>query len=328
MADLAVVIVTWNGWELTRRALASLFADAAAAGATLEVIVVDNGSTDGTVERLRDEFPAVACLPLGENLGFAAANNRALAHVTAPLVFLLNNDTVVEPGTVAALLAAARGAPGYAIFATQMVQLHAPDRVDNRGIYLDATAHCRQLDTGAPVEPGPDASEIFGASGGACVVRTEVLRRIGLFDESLGSYWEDGDFACRARASGYRCLYVPGARILHEGSATGNRLPDRKLYLIQRNMAIVCQRWLPFRPLRGWAWLSLAREAYYVLQAVVNRQAMLVLAAKREGFRRARAEAVSFPDGQRDAARRRLEEWIGVRMRATDAAPPPVETRR
>jgi GT2 family glycosyltransferase len=301
----SVVIVTWNGWSLTERTLRSLYEDAA--GRDVEIIVADNGSTDGTVDRLVAEFPAVRTLAFNENLGFATANNRAIQHASAPLVFLLNNDTVVLRGTLTALLDAAARSSAYALFSTQMIQMHAPDRVDNRGLYVDATAHCRQLDTNAPVEPGRGEGEVFGASGGAVVIRAELLSEIGLFDETLGSYWEDCDFACRARAAGYRCLYVPGARILHEGSATGNRLPLRKLALIQRNMAIVCRRWFPFSPLRLWSWLSLVREVYYVVRGVAEGNGGVVLRAKRDAWRWSRARA-SAPTAS-------LVEWIGVRIR-------------
>jgi N-acetylglucosaminyl-diphospho-decaprenol L-rhamnosyltransferase len=317
--DLSVIVVTWNGLELTRRALRSLAEHAD--GLALQVIVVDNGSADDTAVRLPQEFPNARYVRLDRNLGFAAANNRALAVAEAPLLMLLNNDAVVLPGTLRALAAAARSAPEFGVFATQMLQLRHPDRVDNRGIYLDATGHCRQLDSDAPAEPGPGHREVFGASGGACVVRAEVVERIGLFDESLESYQEDCDFACRARAHGVRTLYVPDARVLHEGSATGDRIADRKLYLIQRNMAVVTRRWLPFHPLRPTSWLSAARQAYYVARAVPARRAGLVLRAKRDALRHVRP-APPPPDGLA-----RVRAWVGVRGRPASVPPSALERR-
>lgn len=312
-ADLSVIMVTWNGWDLTRRALASLYATAPA-GLRLEVVVVDNDSTDATRPALAAEFPQVRLVRLDRNYGFATANNRAIPHATAPLLFLLNNDTVVEPGALAALVDAARAHPAFDVFASQMVQLADPGRVDNRGIYLDATAHCRQLDTDAPVEPGRPACEIFGASAGACVLRRRVVDELQLFDESLESYWEDCDFAYRVRAAGHRCLYVPGARIRHVGSATGNRIADRKLYLIQRNMPLVTARWLRFPPLRAYSWLFAARELYYVARAPLAGRGGLVLRAKRDAWRRTARE------GRRSTGDAALRRWIGRKARPLDPA--------
>lgn len=301
---VAVVVVTWNGWALTRRALRSVYADPPREG--VQVVVVDNGSTDDTAAAIGAEFPAATYLRLDRNYGFAIANNRALPHVVAPLVLLLNNDAELAPGALAALVDAAAAEPAFDVFATQMLRLRDPARVDNRGLYLDLSGHCRQLDAGRPAVPGRPRSEIFGASGGACLVRTRVLTALGLFDETLGSYWEDCDFAYRARAAGRRCLYVPEAVVLHEGSATGDRLPDAKLFQIQRNMAVVCARWIGFRPLRATSWLSVAAELFQVGRAATRGRGRVALRAK-WAARRHPAGGHAPPD-----AWARLRPWVGV----------------
>lgn len=314
---VTIVIVTWNGLAMTRRALESIRAQRS--GERLEILVVDNGSTDGTVETLRSEFPEVTTLALGSNLGFARANNAALALITAPLVFLLNNDTVLADGALRALLSTAVAAPEFSILAPEMVQMQAPGLVDNRGIYLDVTGRCRQLDTNRLVSDQRASCEIFGASGGACLIRREVVQTIGLFDESLESYWEDCDFALRARAAGHRCLFVPAARIYHEGSATGKRIPERRLYLIQRNTAIVSARWLPFRVRRAESWLSLARQAYDVSRSAFAGHAGVVLRAKRDAFGTPAAVADRVAEA-------RIRAWVGrksrpVRIAAAQCSP-------
>src|SRR5690606_4737268 len=133
----------------------------------LEIVVVDNASSDGTGEELASAYPHVRYLRLPDNRGFAAGNNVGLSLATGSLVFLLNNDTVVEPGAMAALLAAASEHPEFDVFAPQMLRMHEPSVVDNRGIYLDRSGHLRQLDSGADELPRRPPSEIFGASGGA-----------------------------------------------------------------------------------------------------------------------------------------------------------------
>jgi GT2 family glycosyltransferase len=308
-AAVTVVIVTWNGLELTRRAVESVLDQEI--DQAVEIMVVDNGSSDGTPEILPAEFPTIIFERFPTNLGFARANNFAVNRARSPLVLLLNNDAVLAAGALRALLGAADAGPDYGVFAPEMLQMRAPHLVDNRGIYLDWTAHCRQLDSNSPAGSVQQPSEIFGASGGACLIRRSVVEAIGLYDESLESYWEDGDFALRAQAGGIRCLFVPSATVYHEGSATGDRVADRKLYLIQRNMAIVTTRWLPFRLSSPASWLSLAREMYYVLQALPSGRASLVVRAKLEGWRRERPRLEA-------GTRARLAAWIGVRYR--DAA--------
>lgn len=308
---VSVLLVTWNGWTLLERCLESLEAEQGAGGA-LEIVVVDNASSDRTAEEVASTYPHVRYLRLPENRGFAAGNNAGLPLATGSFVFLLNNDTVVEPGAIAALLSAAAEHPEYAVFAPQMLRMHDPSVVDNRGIYLDRSGHLRQLDSGVGAEPWRPTSEIFGASGGAALIRRDVIERCGLFDESLGSYLEDGDFACRIRAAGFRTLHVPGARILHEGSATGDRLPERKLHLIQRNMLIVNRRWFPFRPWRAHSWLGLAYEGAQWVRSVVRRQGPVTWKAKREAL------AIQPPDVRPSDDHRRLRRWLGVRGIALD----------
>ncbi|MFN2566826.1 MAG: glycosyltransferase family 2 protein [Gemmatimonadaceae bacterium] len=308
--DVSAIVVTWDGWSLTRRAIQSLYAEEDAQSLRLEVIVVDNNSTDETPEALPALFPRARYLRLDGNYGFAIANNRALPLATAPLIVLFNNDAVAQRGALRALVDAARAAPDFAIFAPQMIQLRRPSLVDNRGLYLDASTHIRQIDTGTPVSVRRDLCEVFGASAGACLLRREVMDHIGLFDESLGTYWEDCDFALRARAAGYRCLYVPDAHVLHEGSATTERMGDWKLYHIHRNMPVVCRRWLPFRARRLSSWLWVARELYYVVRGVATGRGRTVLRAKRDAWRHPTGPWRVTPE-----QRARLEAWLGVKAR-------------
>lgn len=311
---LSVLVATWNGWALTRRALRSLYSTAPP-GLDLEVIVADNGSTDETRSALAAEFPSVRVLALGSNCGFAAANNRALEVARSQLLLLLNNDTVLDQGSLAALLQCANSRPEFHVFAAQMVRFDAPQVVDNRGIYLDATAHCRQIDTGAPTDALAAPVEVFGASGGACLIRRSVVDAIGLFDESLESYLEDCDFALRARAAGYRCLYIPQAVVRHVGSATGNRISRHKLYLIQRNALIVRRRWIRLDPWHAASWLFHAREVYHVARSVFTGHPGVVLRAKRDALRSATRAEADAPTTQQ-----LLRSWFGVRRRP---APPP-----
>ena len=236
---LSVIVVTWNGCALLRNMLESLYVDASAAEVSIEVIVVDNGSEDDTLETLAREFPLVKTVPLDSNVGFAKANNIGVGQSSGKLVLLLNNDLVIQAGFVRAILAGAERYPTASIFATQMLTVANPERVDNRGIYLAWTGHYRQRDSGRLRHPERAAGLAYGASGGAMCVRRSFLTRHGLFNEAYVTYLEDADFALRARNAGARCVYLPDAVVLHHGSATADRLPDWKFFQIQRNQAML-----------------------------------------------------------------------------------------
>lgn len=300
---ITIVLITWNGWALLERCLRSLV-ETNQNGPEVEVLVVDNGSDDGTAAGIA-AFPWVRYMPQQTNLGFVRANNLGVAAGRAELVLILNNDTVVEPQAITALVAAAREHPEFDIFVPEMRCLAAPAIVDNRGIFLDRTGHFRQLDAGAPVSRARPRSEVFGASGGACLVRRDVVRRIGLFDEALEFYLEDCDFAARARATGFRALFVPESRVLHEGSATASREPDRKFFLIQRNMWALWRRWSARAPWRLAWWLGIAYEAFQAMQAARTGRVGLFVRAKRA------AGTLGGANGNGRA----IVDWVGVRSR-------------
>lgn len=315
---LSIVLVTWNGWSLLERCLVSL-STAVRGLEGVEIIVVDNGSTDGTADALAAEYPRVRLVAVDGNLGFARANNLGAAEARGSLLLLLNNDTVVAPDAIGALLAAAGEHPEFDLFAPEMRQLARPDRVDNRGIYLDRGGHFRQLDSGAPVLPPRARCEIFGPSGGACLVRRGVVDDVGLFTGGLESYLEDADFAARARAARYRTLYVPESCVLHEGSATGERIADRKFYLIQRNMLAVWRHWFGTVPGRPSWWVGALYEVGQVARAAMHGRGAVALRAKRDAEAVAGLRAGGGARAGRSACDA-LHGWLGLRARPV--APP------
>jgi len=315
---VSIIFVTWNGWPLLESALASLV-ETDQMRSDIDLNFVDNASTDETAAMLARDFPGIRHLIQSTNLGFARANNIGAERARAELLLLLNNDTTVAPRAIDELLAAARAHPDFDIFVPEMRVMRAPEVVDNRGIYLDASGHFRQLDSGGAVADRRGRSEVFGASGGACLIRRSVVRRIGLFDETLESYLEDADFAARARAHGVRALYVPESVILHMGSATGERIADRKFFLIQRNMRTLWQRWIAARAPSATWWLGRAYRAFQGVKAMRAGRWRLWRDAKRAG-----GASPASPE-----QRARVRAWIGVKSRSLStsaAAEPRVKT--
>jgi len=202
----------------------------------VEVSLVDNGSTDGSLEYVRRYWPQARTICLPGNVGFAAANNIGIRDSVAPYLITLNNDTEVEPGWLEALLNTAEADPAIGVCASRIVLDAQPDRLDSAGITLDRWGFAWQRghlqpDAGAYRQ----ACDVWGASAAAALYRRTMLDAIGTFAEDFGSYYEDVDLAWRAQRAGWRCHYVPDQRVLHVHSATGGRDPDRKLFLLTRN---------------------------------------------------------------------------------------------
>ena len=215
----SVLIPTWNGKELLRPCIDSLshqtFRD-------FEVVVAENGSTDGTRDMLEQEYPWVRVVALDRNYGFARGVHAAYDAATGNLIVLLNNDTETAPTWLEELVAAANNHPEAGYFACKVLLQQDRSRLHSAGDYygLDGIPGNR----GIWERDGPSFSErgwVFGAQGAACAYRRSLLDAVGFFDEDFVSYCEDVDLNWRANLRGYRCLYVPEAHVYHHVSATG-----------------------------------------------------------------------------------------------------------
>jgi GT2 family glycosyltransferase len=187
-----------------------------------EVIVVDNGSTDGSLGLLERGYPDVRVLPLGENRGFAGACNAGIRAARGRFILLLNNDTEVDTQWLEQVLAAFERHPDAGMVASKMLLFDRRDtfhtagdfyRVDgqpgNRGVW--------QRDEGQY----DDEEYVFGACGGSAAYRRRMLEQVGLLDEVFFYSCEDVDLAWRAQLAGWRCVYAPRAVVYHKLSATG-----------------------------------------------------------------------------------------------------------
>jgi N-acetylglucosaminyl-diphospho-decaprenol L-rhamnosyltransferase len=210
----AIYIPTYNGRERLARTLRSLEAQSRPA----DVVVADNGSTDGTAELLREEFPEVALLEFGQNLGFGRALNRAVAEHPADPVILLNNDVEAEPRFVEALLDAA--AEGAESVAGVLVQEAAPGLIDSAGVVADRTLMGFDYLHGEPLSAAASAADPLGPTGGAALYERAAFKAVGGFDERIFLYYEDLDLALRLAAAGGRCRLAGEALALHAYSAS------------------------------------------------------------------------------------------------------------
>lgn len=294
----SIVIPTYNGRRLLEICLASV-ARHRPASIPIEVIVADDGSTDGTASWLAEAHPEVVAVRLDRNLGFCAAANAGIAAARGPLLQLLNNDTEVMAGWVEAALEPFAD-PRVGSVAPLVLVRSDPSRVDSAGDSYAAFGWPSKRGHGEPsirwADRAPD--RVFGASGSSAFYRAEALRKVGSFDPSFGSYYEDVDLAFRLRWAGYDCAFAPACRVLHEISASYDHGTAELQERMARNAEIVFWSNLPV------AWLAAA--------AIPHAAFTLAQAA----WRLARGRHRPFIAGKIEAARRWRTIGPGRKLRA------------
>lgn len=266
------MVVNWNGRAYLETCLRSLekqsFRD-------FEVLVVDNGSGDGSVAMVRSQFPWVAQIVENrENLGFGVANNQAIVRARGPYIVLLNNDTEVEPGWLEALVSAAEADPSVGMCASKILNFDRRDVIDNTGhlIFRDGLNRGRgrlEVDRGQY----DNAREALFPSGCAALYRKSMLAEVGLFDETFFAYGDDTDLGLRARLAGWRCAFVPEARVYHRYSATTGQYSPTKAFLVERNRVWVAFKLLPLTMLVASPCYTFARFALQAYGALTGKGA-------------------------------------------------------
>jgi len=242
---ISVVIVNWNRRALLHSCLRAVSHQTRPAA---EVIVVDNGSTDGSAAMVRAEFPHVRVLELRENRGFAAANNLGIRMARGAWIALLNNDTEPEPTWLEELSRPLEQDAAVGFCASKLVRADGSGRLDAAGDEFLTVGVAVKRGEGQPEGCYGQSDEVFGASAAAALYRRELFEDVGLFDEAFTpAYHEDTDLNFRAQLLGYQCRYVPTAEVRHRVSATLGRQDPGVLYLRARNSWYVLVKNLPAR---------------------------------------------------------------------------------
>ena len=211
-----------------------------------KVLVVDNGSTDGSVEWLKEH--RIPSIFLKENTGFSGAVNTGIRAADTPYVLLLNNDTRVEPGFVAAMERAMDQSPKIFSVSSRMIQMYHPELLDDAGDMYSILGWAYQRGVGRSVNLYQKSCRVFSACAGAAIYRRAVFDEIGLFDELHFAYLEDIDVGWRAKLYGYDNVYCPDAAVYHVGSGTsGSRYNSFKVRLAARNCI-----YLNYKNMPGW----------------------------------------------------------------------------
>jgi GT2 family glycosyltransferase len=237
--DVSIIIVTWNGKHLLQACLSAV---AAQEGVSFEMIVVDNGSEDGTANFIRERFPSVRVVPLSQNLGFAAGNNAGVREARGRYLAFLNNDTEAEAGWLRALLGGLDEKARFALATSRIVYMHNPGVIDSAGDGVLRWGGAFKRHHGAPAHLAVSSDEVFGVCGAACLMPRAVFDELGGFDEDFFASHEDVDLSYRARLRGYRCRYVADAVVRHHGSATLGKTSEVAVFHGQRNL-----EWMYFK---------------------------------------------------------------------------------
>jgi GT2 family glycosyltransferase len=261
---ISVVIPNWNGARFLPTCLDSLRKQTQPSD---DVIVVDNGSQDGSLELLRERYPEVRVISWPDNQGFAVAVNAGIRAASGDAVALLNNDTECDPAWLSELNRAAEEHPEAGFFASKLLLFDRRTVIHTAGDFFGTN--------GLPGNRGvwgedhgqfDEMVDIFSACAGAALYRKAMLDEIGLFDESLGSYCEDVDLSFRAQLAGYRCRFVPTARVYHRISATGGG--PLSSYYTGRNFLLVLAKNMPGPLLRRHAPSIIATQLSLVWESL------------------------------------------------------------
>ena len=229
----SVIVLNWNGKHHLAECLDSLRRQSLL---NFEIMLVDNGSTDGSVEFLTDSYPEVMLLELPRNIGFAGGVNAGIKASSGEYVVLLNNDTEVVATWLEQLAAAITSHPDVFIFASKLVNYFDRTSIDSAGDGMDLCRGPYKIGELLPAETFNECTIIFGACGGGGCYKREIFDQIGFFDEDFFAYFEDSDLSFRANWAGYRCLFVPDAIIYHKvgGTSDTNQVRRSRFDILRR----------------------------------------------------------------------------------------------
>ncbi len=243
MAKTTVVIPNYNGIKYIDGCLRSLYKGSVHP----EIILVDNGSADGSLSLVKEKYPLVKVIEFTENTGFSKAVNAGIRMARTEYVLLLNNDTVSGQEMMACLEKAMDDDPGIFSAGAKMISLHDRNKLDGAGDFYCALGWAYARGKDKPVDSYDKEGRIFSACAGAAIYRRGLFDKIGYFDENHFAYLEDIDIGYRANIYGYPNKYAPEAEVFHAGSAvSGSRHNEFKVKLSARNSIYLIYKNMPF----------------------------------------------------------------------------------
>ena len=230
---VSIIVLNWNGKQYLETCLSSLLRQKYP---DIEIIFVDNGSIDGSVEFVREKFPSLTVIIHKKNLGFAQGVNSGIIESHGKYIATINNDAEADSEWISCLMHVMQSDPGIGSCASTMLRYYDREIIDSAGIvaYQNGNAYDRgaqEFDAGQY----DMQTEIFGACAGAALYRRQMLDEIGPFDDNYFAYFEDVDLSFRMHLFGWKCIFVPDAIVYHIHSATSQQASPFKIFYIERN---------------------------------------------------------------------------------------------
>ena len=282
-AKIAIIIPNWDGVTDLPACLDSLKHQTLKA----EIVVVENGSTDGSRELLAEKYPKVTVLPQPKNLGFAGGVNVGIQYAIGKhydFVALFNNDAVAEKDWLEKLVGGMQ-LPETGITTCTFATIDK-QHIDSTGDMYTAWGLPYPRGRGEPLGAQYDrVTEIFGASGGASLYRISMLKEIGLFDEDFFCYYEDVDLSFRAQLAGWKVRFVPASVAYHQIGATSSRLKGFTTYQTMKNQPLVVFKNVPRKYLWRVTWRFVIAHTLFFLRACTRGQGMIAFKGDADGTR-------------------------------------------
>ncbi len=276
---VSVIIVNWNGKQHLEECLTSLSKQTFKAS---EIILVDNGSVDESIEFVEKNFPAVKVVRLDKNQGFCRGNNIGLQHARGDFIALLNNDTLLDMQWLEELYRAMTKHSHVGTCASCIVNYYSRDVMDTAGDGFDLCGVGYKIGEGMPVTKFQKERYVFGACAGAALYRRSMIDEIGFFDERFFAIGEDLDLSFRALLAGYKCLYVPGAIVYHKVNRTVGRNSDFLLYHSRRNVEYTFFKNMPFPLIIATLPLHIIYNLLTFTQAFLDKRINVFLKSKKD----------------------------------------------
>jgi len=252
---LSIIIPNFNGKQFLKVCLDSIKNQN---HIFYEVIIIDNASSDGSVQYIHENYPEFTLIQNKENLGFAAAVNQGIKSSSSEYIFLLNNDVELEQDSISNLLKCIKKDKNIFGVSSKMIQYTDRSKMDDAGDEYTILGWTRKVGDGKSPELYNAERETFSVCAGAALYRKSILDELGYFDEKFFAYMEDVDISYRARIRGYKCVYCPDAVVYHFGSGTsGSRYNEFKIRLAARNNVYV--------PYKNMPWPQLALNGIFLL---------------------------------------------------------------
>ncbi|WP_424031105.1 glycosyltransferase family 2 protein [Methanoregula sp.] len=303
---ISVVVVNFNGKKFLDDCLSSL---ACQTFRDFEIILVDNGSSDGSAGYVKERYPSVILVGTGKNLGFAGGTNTGIRAAKGAFIFTLNNDTIADPHLLEEIIKPMQADPCVGMCGTKI--LFPDGRINSTAICISRSGAAWDRGMGEPDRGQYDtAEEIFGPCAGAALYRRVMLDEIGLFDEDFFLFMEDIDLAFRGRLAGWKCWYVPTARVVHIHGGTAGFRSDISLYYGNRNLVWYVVKNFPPRTLLFSSPWIIGRNCAVLPYYILHGKCRAIILAKTDMIKGLPAMVRKRRDIQRRVPSGEIEKWI------------------